>query len=58
MDLQGKLTSRGIVLGIAKLKQDLYAQLRRSHLLENIGVENIYPTLSTVIDGFKEHDLR
>jgi len=46
-------TVRGIILGMARVKQDLYAQLRRSGLLEKIGHENIYPTLPTVIAGFE-----
>jgi high affinity sulfate transporter 1 len=57
MDLQGELASRGIILGMAKVKQDLYAQLRRSGLLDKIGAENIYPTLHTAIAGFKGRNM-
>ncbi|MDJ0677497.1 MAG: solute carrier family 26 protein [Calothrix sp. MO_167.B42] len=53
IELQNELAARGITLGMARVKQDLYAQLRRSGLLEKIGNENIYPTLPTVIAGFE-----
>ena len=57
MELQNELAERGITLGMARVKQDLYAQLRRSGLLEQIGTDNIYPTLPTVIAGFENRVL-
>ncbi len=53
MELHIELAARGITFGMARVKQDLYAQLRRSGLLEKIGTDNIYPTLPTVIAGFQ-----
>ena len=53
IEFHNELAARGITLGMARVKQDLYAQLRRSGLLEKIGHENIYPTLPTVIAGFE-----
>jgi hypothetical protein len=39
---------------MARVKQDLYAQINRSGLLERIGVNHIYFTLPTAIDGFHQ----
>jgi high affinity sulfate transporter 1 len=52
-ELYRELTARGITFAMARVKQDLYAQLRRSGLLEKIGSEHIYPTLHTGIAAFK-----
>jgi high affinity sulfate transporter 1 len=52
-ELRSELASRGITLAMARVKQDLYAQLKRSGLLERIGSEHIYLTLHTAIAGFK-----
>ncbi|MBO9998887.1 MAG: solute carrier family 26 protein [Cyanobacteria bacterium SID2] len=52
-ELHGELAARGIVFAMARVKQDLHAQLERSHLLGKIGPDRIYLTLHTAIDGFK-----
>lgn len=49
-----ELTAKGITFAMARVKQDLYAQLQRSGLLTNIGPDHIYPTLHTAIAGFLE----
>ncbi|WP_306466970.1 SulP family inorganic anion transporter [Thermoleptolyngbya sichuanensis] len=48
-----ELASRHITFALARVKQDLYAQLRRSGLLEKIGTDQIYLTLHTAIAGFE-----
>nr|WP_316790738.1 solute carrier family 26 protein [Thermoleptolyngbya oregonensis] len=48
-----ELASRHITFALARVKQDLYAQLRRSGLLEKIGTDRIYLTLHTAIAGFE-----
>ncbi len=53
-ELHRELADQGIVLALARVKQDLYAQLKRSGLQELIGNERIYPTLKTAINGFKD----
>ena len=53
-ELHHELADQGITLALARVKQDLYAQLKRSGLQELIGNERIYPTLTTAIRGFEE----
>ncbi|MBF2085522.1 SulP family inorganic anion transporter [Thermoleptolyngbya sp. C42_A2020_037] len=48
-----ELASRHITFALARVKQDLYAQLRRAGLLEKIGTDQIYLTLHTAIAGFE-----
>lgn len=52
LELFDELQSRGITFAMARVKQDLYAQLRQSGLLDRIGANHIYFTLPTAIDGF------
>ena len=52
-ELHQELTAQGITFALARVKQDLYGQLRRSGLLQEIGAEQIYPTLHTAISAFK-----
>lgn len=51
--LYDELASRGITFAMARVKQDLYAQLKRSPLLDKISEDRIYLTLHTMILGFK-----
>ncbi|MFQ4142519.1 solute carrier family 26 protein [Chlorogloeopsis sp. ULAP02] len=55
-ELQSELAARDIIFAMARVKQDLYAQLKRSQLLQRIGNEHIYLTLHTAIAGFAERD--
>jgi high affinity sulfate transporter 1 len=50
--LHSELESRGIIFAMTRVKQDLYKQLKRSQLLDKIGVEHIYLTLHTAIAAF------
>jgi sulfate permease, SulP family len=52
-ELCDELAARGITLGMARVKQDLYAQLKRSHLLEKIGERHIYMTLHSMLTDFE-----
>ncbi|WP_392407968.1 STAS domain-containing protein [Chlorogloeopsis fritschii] len=55
-ELQSELAARNITFAMARVKQDLYIQLKRSQLLQKIGNERIYLTLHTAIAGFSERD--
>jgi sulfate permease, SulP family len=52
-ELSDELATRGITFAMARVKQDLYAQLKQSPLLKKITEERIYLTLHTMILGFE-----
>jgi sulfate permease, SulP family len=52
-ELYDELAVRGITFAMARVKQDLYGQLKRSQLLNKISEERIYLTLHTMILGFE-----
>ncbi|WP_228035502.1 solute carrier family 26 protein [Oculatella sp. LEGE 06141] len=52
-ELHRELASQNITFAMARVKQDLYAQLKRSGLLMTIGVDHVYPTLHTAIARFE-----
>ena len=54
LELYDELQAQGITLALARVKQDLYAQLQRSGLLERVGAEHIYFTLPSAIEGFQQ----
>ncbi|NEP17768.1 MAG: STAS domain-containing protein, partial [Leptolyngbya sp. SIO4C1] len=49
-----ELAARGIAFALVRVKQDLYAQLKRSGLLQKISPERVYFTIDSAIAGFKE----
>jgi SulP family sulfate permease len=51
--LRQELSARGIVFGLARVKQDLRAELAPSGLIERIGEEHVFPTLPTAVDAFR-----
>lgn len=51
--LRTELDRRGIVLALARLKQDLRDQLAPTRLLGRIGEEHIFPTMPTAVDGYR-----
>jgi high affinity sulfate transporter 1 len=53
VDLEAELTARGIVLALARVKQDLAVYLERAGLIDRIGSDHVYPTLPTALDGFR-----
>ncbi len=53
------LGERGIVFVMARVKQDLRAQLRRGGLLEVIEEDRMYPTLPVAVEAFERwHERR
>jgi sulfate permease, SulP family len=52
-ELYDELTARGITFGLARVKQDLYAQLQRSSLLDKMERRHIYLTLHSMLDEFQ-----
>ena len=51
--LRVELEAQGIVLAVARLKQEPRTVLRPSGLLERIGDEHIFATLPTALEGFR-----
>lgn len=54
--LRAELERRGIILALARLKQDLRDQLAPTGLLDRIGEERIFLTLPTAVEGFRAWD--
>ncbi len=52
--LRTDLASRGIVLGLARVKQDLRVELEASGALERVGRDMVFPTLPTAVAAFRE----
>ncbi|MGI0486188.1 SulP family inorganic anion transporter [Pantanalinema rosaneae CENA516] len=52
-EFASELAAQGITFAMARVKQDLYAQLKRSELLQQIMPERVYFTLHTAIAGFE-----
>jgi MFS superfamily sulfate permease-like transporter len=51
-ELHQELTAQHITFAMARVKQDLYLQLKKASLVDLIGQEHIYPTLHTAIEAF------
>ncbi|MCY7402461.1 MAG: SulP family inorganic anion transporter [Nocardioides sp.] len=51
--LRAELEEKGIVLALARLKQEPREVLQPSGLLERIGAEHIFPTLPTALEGYR-----
>lgn len=51
--LADELTSRGIVFGLARVKQDLRVELEPSGLLERVGADHVFATLPTAVAAFE-----
>ncbi|HXV92526.1 MAG TPA: sulfate permease [Pseudonocardia sp.] len=49
---------RGGVVAMARVKQDLLVDLRRSGLVDRIGAGRIFPTLPTAVAGFRAEQQR
>jgi high affinity sulfate transporter 1 len=52
--LQQELGRGGTELALARVKQDLLTDLRRSGLLDRIGPERIFPTLPTAVEAYRK----
>jgi SulP family sulfate permease len=57
-DLRRELTDRGIVVALARVKQDLRDELAPTGFLERIGEDRIFLTLPTTVDAFREWQAR
>ena len=53
VELHQELAAKDIIFAMVRVKQDLYAQLRRSGLLNTIGPDRIYPKVSRAIAAFE-----
>ncbi len=47
-----ELAKRGVVFALARVKQDLRADLRDAGFLERIGEDHIFPTLPTAVHAY------
>lgn len=52
-ELRVELAARGIVLGLARVKQDLLVYLRACGLADAIGEDHMYPTLPTAVAAYR-----
>jgi SulP family sulfate permease len=52
-DLRQDLDARGVVFGMARIKQDLRAMLAPSGLLDRIGEQYLFPTLPTAVEAYR-----
>ncbi len=50
--LRREVDSRGVVFAMARVKQDLRADLVRAGLVETVGAELIFPTLPTAVAAY------
>lgn len=53
-ELRLQLADRGVLLALARVKQDLAVQLARGGFLQRIGTDRIFPTLPTALQGYRE----
>ena len=52
--LRRELQGRGIVFALARVKQDLRAQLEAFGLVASVGPELIFPTLPTAVAAYEQ----
>ncbi|GHE30705.1 SulP family inorganic anion transporter [Streptomyces capitiformicae] len=53
-ELRRELNRRGIVFALARVKQDLWDELRAYGLAESVGSDRIFPTLPTAVAGYQQ----
>lgn len=53
-DLRADLVRRGIVFGMARMKQDLRDLLAPTGFVDRVGEDHIFPTLPTAVRAFQE----
>jgi len=51
-ELQQTLAQRGIVFAMARVKQDLFAQLSAAGYIDRVGRDRIFATLPTAVAAF------
>ncbi|HVQ48699.1 MAG TPA: STAS domain-containing protein, partial [Mycobacterium sp.] len=52
--LREELTGRGIVLAMARVKQELRDDLEASGFLDRLGPERVFYTLPTAVEAFRQ----
>ena len=52
--VRAELSHRGIIVGLARVKQDLLDDLQAFGLAQKIGTQRIFPTLPTAVDAYQE----
>lgn len=52
-ELRGELDRRGVVFALARVKQDLLADLKAYGLADSVGAERIFPTLPTAVAAYR-----
>lgn len=52
-DLRRELAERGVVVALARVKQELLADLRSTGLVGRIGDDHVYPTLPTAVAAYE-----
>ncbi len=52
--LRTELDRRGIKFAMARVKQDLRDELRAAGLLDKIGEDNLFPTLPTAVEAYRD----
>ena len=53
-ELRDELIAKNVTFAMARVKQDLYLDLKRAGFLSNLTAEHIYPTLPTAIAAFEQ----
>ncbi|MGW3309397.1 SulP family inorganic anion transporter [Streptomyces sp. NPDC001073] len=53
-ELRRELTHRGVVFALARVKQDLLADLKAYGLADSVGTDHIFPTLPTAVAAYRE----
>ncbi|WP_405879054.1 MULTISPECIES: SulP family inorganic anion transporter [unclassified Streptomyces] len=53
-ELRRELTHRGVVFALARVKQDLLADLKAYGLADTVGTDHIFPTLPTAVAAYRE----
>ena len=53
-ELRKELDRRGVVVGIARMKEELREDLRRTAFLRHVPVDRIFATLPTTVEAYQE----
>ncbi|MFD4872319.1 SulP family inorganic anion transporter [Streptomyces sp. NPDC058420] len=53
-ELRRELAHRGVVFALARVKQDLLADLKAYGLMDSVGTDHIFPTLPTAVAAYRE----
>jgi sulfate permease, SulP family len=57
-ELYDELTAKEIIFGFARVKQDLYAQLKKTQILKKMKNEHVYLTLHSMIMDFEARSIQ